>query len=384
MPDRAPAAPAVAATDAAEEPAVKATSQTAGLLQRFRPGQSLDDELAAFERERSGAEGALLEAAGDQVIEAVAEPVRAVAEVEPVAEEPVEAAARPSRRRGRDAASRGGGRRPIGRGRSRPWPRRRSSAAEAGRGRRRARRGRGRGAEAETVAEADRGQSRPRSRRRIESRASRRGRGRSRGGARRAGQPAGRGRAVADDRVEQPTWRVTAPETHLPPSASPTPGEPATPPPRTASSIPAAEPQWPPKPEWPAPQASIGLPFLGRPVQPRGWRRIPVGRLQPRAGRDAAGSGPHGQWDPALHQLRAVTLRDRPVLPALRHPPGRADPVVAAPLGASSRTRTQAAPSKQRLERQRQPGQGHEPGGQRSRQRLARQPAVARGRRTPG
>ena len=40
--------------------------------------------------------------------------------------------------------------------------------------------------------------------------------------------------------------------------------------PANGVELPTAEPQWPPKPEWPAPQASTGLPFLGRPVQPEG------------------------------------------------------------------------------------------------------------------
>jgi hypothetical protein len=70
--DEAPATPTWLATLAAakavdavtpDEPAPsaheKAASQTSGLLQRFRPGQNLDAELDAFERERVAAEAAL-------------------------------------------------------------------------------------------------------------------------------------------------------------------------------------------------------------------------------------------------------------------------------------------------------------------------------------
>ena len=47
--------PEAGAEPASMEPAEKASSQTAGLLRRFRPGQSLDDELAAYERQRTEA-----------------------------------------------------------------------------------------------------------------------------------------------------------------------------------------------------------------------------------------------------------------------------------------------------------------------------------------
>ena len=58
----ATAEPVVAAepSDTADtsDPGDKAASQTLGLLQRFRPGQSLDAELDAFERERGEAPSA--------------------------------------------------------------------------------------------------------------------------------------------------------------------------------------------------------------------------------------------------------------------------------------------------------------------------------------
>ncbi len=75
---------------------------------------------------------------------------------------------------------------------------------------------------------------------------------------------------AAADMVEQPTWRITAPDTDAPEAgapARPDSGVPARP---AGPSVPPTEPQWPIRPEWPAPQASAGLPFLGRHAQPGG------------------------------------------------------------------------------------------------------------------
>jgi hypothetical protein len=79
-------------------------------------------------------------------------------------------------------------------------------------------------------------------------------------------EPAG---SPAADVVEQPTWRITAPDLE-PPAVDAPQGEAIAPAPATGPTLPPAEPHWPARPEWPAPQASIGLPFLGRPAQPRG------------------------------------------------------------------------------------------------------------------
>ena len=80
-----------------------------------------------------------------------------------------------------------------------------------------------------------------------------------------------------------------------------------------------------------------------RPPGPADRRpRLPVGRIEPRSRRRASRRRPSGGTGrrPALRQLRAVTLRHRPVLPALRDRPG-ADPPA---RRSSSRTFTQAAP----------------------------------------
>jgi hypothetical protein len=196
------------------EPAAKATSQTAGLLSRFRPGQNLDDELAAFERERTVAKPEPGETAGEApvepAIEVEPEPAEATqpealtpeselatAESEAPAAEPEAAAVEPEL----VAAE--------------PEP----VAAEA---------------EAPAAAEPP-------------------------------AQPAA-------DVVEQPTWRITAPDLDAPSIGAPArSGEPAAAPIQaTGPSLPSAEPQWPVRPEWPVPQASAGLPFLGRPAQPPG------------------------------------------------------------------------------------------------------------------
>ena len=75
-----------------------------------------------------------------------------------------------------------------------------------------------------------------------------------------------------------------------------------------------------------APQG--GLEALWAAVEPRG--RCHAGRRRARERRR-----------PAVRQLRAVTVRQRPVLPALRDPPGR---LTRRARRSSSRTRTQAAP----------------------------------------
>ena len=66
-----------------------------------------------------------------------------------------------------------------------------------------------------------------------------------------------------EDRVEQPTWRIVAPD--APSSGTLPAGAPGE-----STTTPAA-PQWPAQPEWPSQgRAAAGLPFLGRPAQPTG------------------------------------------------------------------------------------------------------------------
>jgi hypothetical protein len=220
------------------EPAAKATSQTAGLLRRFRPGQSLDDELAAFELERSDDGAAVVERQADQAeapaqfeasLDAVAtEPMgtsaaeQVEALVEPLgafAEEPAEAAVAE----------------PLGAFAEEPAEAVADEPVEAV-------------ADEPVEAVAD-----------LEP------------------EPVSTAEAAPElaqpspaDHVEQPTWRITAPDVAAPGTGVPTQGDQTVPLQAIGSSVPSVEPQWPAKPEWPARQASMGLPFLGRPAQPGG------------------------------------------------------------------------------------------------------------------
>ena len=315
MPEEPVAAqePAAAQADATApaDPAGKAAAQTTGLLQRFRPGQSLDDELAAFERERGDAVAASEDA----------ERVRA----------------RP-----------GGSRRAVSRSRC---PRSTNPSC-GGRGRRRAggdrtlrRRGAGRGRRrgaGEVAAERrrDRGRGRPRTRspprhrRRSPPRHPKRSPPRHR--------PPSRNRSPSPSRppARRTSWSSrpggspprTRPERRR--RTPPIGGDAGVPLQATAAptATPGGDPQWPARPQWPGAAPAAGLPFLGRPAAPGGRHRGPVGRIEPGArdrGTVAAGQG-RGR-DPAVHQLRAVTVRQRAVLSPLRHPPGTLTPKQHAP-----------------------------------------------------
>ena len=74
----------------------------------------------------------------------------------------------------------------------------------------------------------------------------------------------------AADVVEQPTWRITAPDADSPTDPPSTQTDATIPLPTNGSPLPPAEPQWPAKPEWPAARASVELPFPGRPAEPQG------------------------------------------------------------------------------------------------------------------
>lgn len=168
--------------------AAAAAAQTAALLQRFRPGQSLDAALDEFEREQAGAVPEPVAAAPES------EPVVAEPEPEPVAApepEPLAAAPEPEPE-------------PV----VMPEPEPVAAAAEP------------------EVA------------------------------------------AAPQDIVEQPTWRIVAPEaepptTPMPPVVPPTPARPEIP----AAS---AEPQWPEQPQWPTAPPRETLPLLGRPTSASG------------------------------------------------------------------------------------------------------------------
>jgi hypothetical protein len=178
-----PAAEPVPAPAADADTATKAAAQTTGLLQRFRPGQSLDAELDAFERERFDA-ATPTEPGEDSVDIAIK-----AAPDEPTAEAvPAEALPTPF----------------------------------------------------ETAPEPE---------------------------------PEPLAAGASADLVEQPTWRITAPD---PSGAAPVPpaSEPGTTVPlqttSTQAEAPGDEPQWPARPQWPGAAPIAGLPFLGRPAAGQG------------------------------------------------------------------------------------------------------------------
>jgi hypothetical protein len=203
-----------ALTDAAEaqppaltDAAGKAAAQTTGLLRRFRPGQSLDAELDAFERERGDAA-----AAGDFPAPAA-----------PATEEPAPPVAT-------------------------------SAALEAGAG------------AASLSAEPSPETLEPTPVEALTEPSD---------ALLPEPEPQPLAAAPGGDVVEQPTWRITAPDASGIPAAAPTPpvgGDAsislqASPPPTRPSED---EPQWPAQPQWPSATPAAGLPFLGRPAAPQG------------------------------------------------------------------------------------------------------------------
>jgi hypothetical protein len=171
-----------------DERAAAAAAQTKALLARFRPGQSIDAALEAYEASMAASEAESL-----PVEAALAEPAAALAEPAPTAPEPVAAeaseplAAEPAT----DAA---------------PEPVAAAMAAEP--------------AEPPALEPAPEPTPEPAT----------------------AQGPAHPSRP-ADDRVEVPTWRIVAPD------PTPANGHPAEPAPPIAAT---GEPRWPGQPEWPA------------------------------------------------------------------------------------------------------------------------------------
>jgi len=232
--DQAPAIPVddegVAASEvplAPADPTGKAAAQTAGLLRRFRPGQSLDAELDAFERERDDAAALTQTPADDAFSTGQPEPAVAgeavfeagvdlEAETEPEAVEPFVAAA------------------PLVEPAVVAEPVVEPAVA------------------AEPLVEP------------VDSPVP---------GPEIQPEPEPLAAAAAGaDVVEQPTWRITAPD--MPPVSVPAPGPGEDGIPMQASGMPAtpadAEPQWPARPQWPGTTPTGGLPFLGRPAAPQG------------------------------------------------------------------------------------------------------------------
>ena len=273
---------------AARETADKAATQTSDLLERFRPGQSLDAELDAYERERSDA-GAIFGGAAEPELlgaepkaPAAIQPEPATAEI--AADDPDVIEFAGAEARAALVAEAPASIEPIALKsslpRSRACPRHRAppSGAPVPGGGRRPRRCRA---------------------------------------AHLANHGSGRDRRRASAPPRRPSSRLRAPLAGQFAAAG-------------RGGRPAAVP---------------------RPTRdPGGRHRGALGRLKPGARGGAPRSGSGDQRDSAVRQLRPVTLGYRPVLPALRqHPPG-ADPAdassVATPAGGPrSRTRTQAAPN---------------------------------------
>ena len=256
-----PAEPPAPAAET-DEVAAAAAAQTAALLHRFRPGQNLDAEIEAYEREQAALEAE-----------------RAAAERRRRTRPPSSSRWSPPRGRRRDRRT-GRGRRRAGR---RAHRRRRHGRSRAGRvGRRRADRRRRAG-------------RRPA--------AARRGR--------RARRTADRHRRTADLADRRP-GRSMRPRT-VPPMT----------PPSRLRTAPAAVAGEGARMAGPRPgDERAAVPGTARPADRR--PRVALGRVEPRSRLGATGPrAPSPGRRPAVRQLRAVTLRHRPVLPPVRDLPGR-------------------------------------------------------------
>lgn len=229
-------------TDAGEEledgAAGKAASQTLGLLQRFRPGQSLDAELDAFERER---DEVAAEAEAD-VVQPEREPVAALDELAVATDDlaalqadRMAAAARADEREAIEPAAPDEELRliessapaePASVGTAAVMEPEGTTAAEF---------------ETEPSPESEPAPEEPTS------------------------LPIAA--AAASDVVEQPTWRITAPD---PTATAPAADQGGSVPLQASAAQATGATQWPDKPEWPNATAGAGLPFLGRPATPQG------------------------------------------------------------------------------------------------------------------
>jgi hypothetical protein len=234
-----------------EDRAAAAAANTSDLLQRFRPGQSLDDEIAAYERAQAAATGAAMAAAAEaaaaeaDIAEATA---RAAAEAEaarrPQPEPEVAAAPRPE---------------PVA-----AMPEPVAPMPEP---------------EPEPVAAMPEPEPAPEPVE-VEPAA--------------AAWPEPVAAEPRDDVVYQPTWQIVAPE---PPAADhgPVPEAPVPTGPTTEPIAASAEPQWPNRPEWPRPPSAEGLPFLGRPGAASGG----IEALWAESAREVASVGPLPGTKPA-------------------------------------------------------------------------------------
>ena len=221
--------------------AAAAAARTAALLGRFRPGQSLDAELAAYEASQAApddiapeAEPAIAEAepvfAEPEPVAAEAEPVFAepepvAAEAEPVAAElePVAAEAEPVFAEPEPVAAEAepvfAEPEPVA---AEPYPE--PVAAEA----------QPVAAAAQPIAAPE-----PVAAPEPEPVAA-------------EAQPIAPEPQPRKDRVEQPTWRIVAPDVPAPTTTGPTQVDPGLAAAATATPVPGAEPSWPTTPQWPS------------------------------------------------------------------------------------------------------------------------------------
>lgn len=102
--------------------------------------------------------------------------------------------------------------------------------------------------------------------------------------------------AASLDVVEQPTWSIVAPDP-MPVADIPGPiADPAVEIAAQGAPAPAEDPDRPSQPQWPSPLPSQGLPFLGRPVVPTGgvealWAESDRAVMAPRTGTDRPAGG---------------------------------------------------------------------------------------------
>ena len=203
-----------------DEQAAVAAANTSDMLRRFRPGQSLDDEIAAYERELD-AEAAVEESPPIEPAPSVAEPPIA-AQPEPIQPEP-EPEPEPVELKPVPAAE--------------PEPVIAAAAVEPDTV-----------VTAEPVAVVE-----PEPEREPVAAVEPEPEPEPVAAVEPEPEPEPVAAAPREDLVAQPTWQIVAPENPIDD--------------RAAAS---AEPQWPARPEWPAPQSSEGLPFLDRPAAATG------------------------------------------------------------------------------------------------------------------
>jgi hypothetical protein len=267
-------APSAPAGDQLDDLAAVAAANTSDLLHRFRPGDDIDEQIAAYERDKSAAASAAMaaaaEAAAAEADAAEAAASRAAAEAADVEARAAAQAAEAEARAAADAEAR-------------------AAAVAAEQATRAA-------AEAEARAAAQAAEA--------EARATADAQAREAAAAAEAAAQAAAAEAAAqaaaaeprDDVVYQPTWQIVAPE---PPAADQplAPQQPPFPPsPSAAEPIAAsAEPEWPSQPEWPRPPSATGLPFLGRPPAASGG----IEALWAESAREVTSTGPVAGAKPA-------------------------------------------------------------------------------------